>query len=163
MIRKSFEHPIQVGVSFGLVSGVITSLGLVVGLAVGTESRIAVIGGIVTIAIADSLSDALGIHISEEAEDVHSSLEVWVATGVTFMTKFAVASSFLVPVLLLELENAVWVSVAWGIASVAALSWYIARKQMTSRTVVLAEHVGVAVLVVIVSALVGRWVSTTFA
>ena len=163
MIRKSFEHPIQVGVSFGLVSGVITSLGLVVGLAVGTESRIAVIGGIVTIAIADSLSDALGIHISEEAEDVHSSMEVWVATGVTFMTKFAVASSFLVPVLLLELENAVWVSVAWGIASVAALSWYIARKQETSRTVVLAEHVGVAVLVVIVSALVGRWVSTTFA
>ena len=97
MIHKSFEHPIQVGVSFGLVSGVITSLGLVVGLAVGTESRIAVIGGIVTIAIADSLSDALGIHISEEAENVHSSMEVWMATGATFMAKFAVASSFLAP------------------------------------------------------------------
>ena len=163
MIRRNFKHPIQVGISFGLVSGVITSLGLVVGLAVGTQSRIAVIGGIVTIAIADSLSDALGIHISEEAESVHSSMEVWIATGVTFMTKFAVASSFLAPVLLLELKDAVWVSVAWGIASVAALSWYIARRQMTSRTVVLAEHVGVAVFVVIVSALVGRWVSTTFA
>ena len=138
-------------------------MGLVVGLSVGTQSRIAVIGGIVTIAIADSLSDALGIHISEEAESVHSSIEVWMATGVTFITKFAVASSFLVPVLLLELEDAVWFSVAWGIASVAALSWYIARRQKTSRAAVLAEHVGVAVLVVIVSALVGRWVSTTFA
>jgi VIT1/CCC1 family predicted Fe2+/Mn2+ transporter len=163
MIRRNFEHPIQVGMSFGLVSGVITSLGLVVGLAVGTQSRIAVIGGIVTIAIADSLSDALGIHISEEAENVHSSMEVWMATGATFMTKFVVASSFLVPVLLLELEDAVWLSVAWGIASVAALSWYIARRQMASRTAVMAEHVGVAVLVVIASALVGRWVSTTFA
>jgi VIT1/CCC1 family predicted Fe2+/Mn2+ transporter len=163
MIRRNFEHPIQVGMSFGLVSGVITSLGLVVGLAVGTQSRIAVIGGIVTIAIADSLSDALGIHISEEAENVHSSMEVWMATGATFMTKLVVSSSFLVPVLLLELEDAVWLSVAWGLASVAALSWYIARRQMTSRTVVLAEHVGVAVLVVIVSALVGRWVSMTFA
>jgi hypothetical protein len=149
MIPRNFEHPIQVGMSFGLVSGVITSLGLVVGLTVGTQSRIAVIGGIVTIAIADSLSDALGIHISEEAESVHSSMEVWIATGVTFMTKFAVACSFLAPVLL--------------IALVAALSWYIAGRQMTSRTAVLAEHVGVAVLVVIVSALVGRWVSTTFA
>jgi hypothetical protein len=136
MIPRNFEHPIQVGMSFGLVSGVITSLGLVVGLTVGTQSRIAVIGGIVTIAIADSLSDALGIHISEEAESVHSSMEV---------------------------GEAVWVSVAWGIALVAALSWYIAGRQMTSRTAVLAEHVGVAVLVVIVSALVGRWVSTTFA
>ena len=163
MIRRNFEHPIQVGMSFGLVSGVITSLGLVVGLSVGTQSRIAVIGGIVTIAIADSLSDALGIHISEEAENVHSPMEVWMATGVTFVTKFAVASSFLAPVLLLELADAVWFSVAWGVAAVAALSWYIARRQMTSRTVVMAEHVGVAVLVVIVSALVGRWVSTTFA
>jgi len=117
----------------------------------------------VTIAVADSLSDALGIHISEEAESVHSSMEVWIATGVTFMTKFAVACSFLAPVLLLELEEAVWVSVAWGIALVAALSWYIAGRQMASRSAVLAEHVGVAVLVVIVSALVGRWVSTTFA
>jgi VIT1/CCC1 family predicted Fe2+/Mn2+ transporter len=101
--------------------------------------------------------------ISEQAESVHSSMEVWMATGATFMTKFVVASSFLVPVLLLELEDAVWLSVAWGLASVAALSWYIARRQMTSRTVVMAERVGVAVLVVIVSALVGRWVSMTFA
>ena len=85
------------------------------------------------------------------------------ATGMTFMTKFAVASSFLAPVLLLELEEAVWVSVAWGIALVAALSWYVAGRQMANRIGVLAEHVGVALLVVTVSALVGRWVSTTFA
>jgi VIT1/CCC1 family predicted Fe2+/Mn2+ transporter len=162
MVLRSFEHPIQVGMSFGLASGVITSLGLVVGLASGTESRIAVIGGIVTIAIADSLSDALGIHISEEAERVHTSMEIWLATGATFVTKLVVASSFLVPVLLLELANAVWVSVAWGIAAVTALSWYVAREQAASRMLVVAEHVGVAVLVVIASALVGRWVSTTF-
>ena len=101
MIRRNFDHPIQVGMSFGLVSGVITSLGLVVGLTVGTQSRIAVIGGIVTIAVADSLSDALGIHVSGEAESVHSPMEVWMATGVTFLTKFVVATSFLAPVLLL--------------------------------------------------------------
>jgi len=162
MVLRSFEHSIQVGMSFGLASGVITSLGLMVGLAFGTESRIAVIGGIVTIAIADSLSDALGIHISEEAESVHTSMEIWLATGATFVTKFVVASSFLVPVLLFELADAVWVSIAWGIASVTALSWYVARKQAASRMLVVAEHVGVAVLVVIASALVGRWVSATF-
>jgi hypothetical protein len=65
-------------------------------------------------------------------------------------------------VLLFELANAVWVSIAWGIASVTALSWYVARKQAASRMLVVAEHVGVAVLVVIASALVGRWVSATF-
>jgi hypothetical protein len=85
------------------------------------------------------------------------------ATGATFLTKLAVASSFLVPVLTLELGDAVWVSIAWGIALVAALSWYIATRQVTGRAAVLAEHLGVAILVVIVSALVGRWVSATFA
>jgi hypothetical protein len=163
MTVRNLRHPIQVGLSFGLVSGVITSLGLVVGLAVGTQSRLAVIGGIVTIAVADSLSDALGIHISEEAENVHSSTEIWMATAATFLTKFAVASSFLTPVLLLELGDAVWASVAWGLALVTSLSWYLAQRERTSRTAALAEHVGVTVLVVIVSALVGRWVSTTFA
>ena len=70
------------------------------------------IGGIATIAVADSLSDALGIHIAEEAEGVHTTTEIWISTGATFVTKFLVASTFLVPVLLLDLSNAVWASVA---------------------------------------------------
>lgn len=55
------------GLSFGLTSGVITTLGLIVGLHAGTHSRMVVIGGILTVAISDAMSDALGIHISEEA------------------------------------------------------------------------------------------------
>ena len=38
MIPRNLEHPLQVGLSFGLVSGAITCLGLVVGLGFGTES-----------------------------------------------------------------------------------------------------------------------------
>jgi hypothetical protein len=59
---------VRKGVSFGLTSGVITTLGLIVGLHSGTHSKIAVISGILTIAIADAMSDALGMHISEESE-----------------------------------------------------------------------------------------------
>ena len=78
------RHSIQVGFSFGLTSGIITTLGIIVGLNSGTHSQLAVIGGILTIAIADSLSDAMGIHISEEAENKHSSKEVWESTFATF-------------------------------------------------------------------------------
>ena len=67
------RHSLQVGFSLGLTSGIITILGLIVGLNSGTHSQLAVIGGILTIAIADSLSDAMGIHISEESEDKHAS------------------------------------------------------------------------------------------
>lgn len=37
-----------------------------IGLMAGTHSKLAVLGGILTIAIADAMSDALGIHISQE-------------------------------------------------------------------------------------------------
>ena len=58
---------IRKGLGFGLTSGIITTLGLIVGLNSGTNSKVVVLGGILVIAIADSLSDALGIHISEES------------------------------------------------------------------------------------------------
>ena len=51
----------KTGFSFGLTSGVITTLGLMVGLHSGTHSRSVVIGGILTIAVADAMSDALGM------------------------------------------------------------------------------------------------------
>ncbi len=58
------KHSLKIGFSFGLASGIITTLGLIVGLHSGTHSKKVVIGGILTIAIADAFSDALGIHLS---------------------------------------------------------------------------------------------------
>ena len=43
---------LRTGANFGVTSGVITTLGLVVGLHAGTRSDLAVIGGILTIAVA---------------------------------------------------------------------------------------------------------------
>lgn len=77
MLRKSM----RTGASFGLTSGVITTLGLMIGLNAGTHSVPVVVGGILTIAIADALSDALGIHIAEESKNSHSAREIWLAMG----------------------------------------------------------------------------------
>ena len=49
------------GISFGLTSAVITKLGLMVGLPSGTHSKVVLLAGILTIAIADAFSDVLGI------------------------------------------------------------------------------------------------------
>jgi hypothetical protein len=51
---------LKIGFSFGLTSGVITTLGLMVGLHAGTHSKSVVLGGLLTIAVADAMSDALG-------------------------------------------------------------------------------------------------------
>jgi len=156
------KESLTTGVSFGLTSGVITTLGLMVGLHSGTHSTLAVAGGIITIAIADALSDALGIHIAQESEGAHSNKQVWVSTIATFLTKFGMALTFLVPVLFLELWTAIVVSVAWGLAVLAALSYRLAKSQGISPWTVVGEHLGIAGAVIVITHTVGDWVATVF-
>ncbi|MDI9618782.1 hypothetical protein [Methanothermobacter sp.] len=123
------RHSLKTGFSFGLTSAIITTLGLMVGLHSGTHSRLGVIGGVLTIAIADAFSDAMGIHIAEESENRHSEVEVWESTIATFISKFVFAITFLLPVLLLDLTVAIAVSVIWGLLLLGILSVHIAGSQ----------------------------------
>jgi len=75
-----------------------------------------VLAGILTIAIADAFSDALGIHVLEEAVNTNTTKQIWVATIATFLTKFLFAITFIVPVLLLTLSTAIVVSLIWGLS-----------------------------------------------
>jgi VIT1/CCC1 family predicted Fe2+/Mn2+ transporter len=144
-----------------MTSGVITTLGLIVGLHSGTHSKLVIIGGILTIAIADAFSDALGIHISEEAKN-NKHKDIWEATVVTFLVKFLFALTFVVPVILLDLSLAIIVSIAWGILVLAILSYYIAQDRAASPAKVISEHLIIAVLVIIITHWVGDWIALKF-
>ncbi|MBI5788702.1 MAG: hypothetical protein HZA78_07605 [Candidatus Schekmanbacteria bacterium] len=152
------KHSIKTGFSFGLTSATITTLGLMVGLHSGTHSKEVVIGGIITIAIADAFSDALGIHVAEEAENTHTALEIWEATLATFFFKFIFALTFSVPVFFLELTQAIIVSVIWGLSVLTALTFYIAQDQEIKTWKLILEHVGIAATVIILTHYVGDWV-----
>lgn len=154
------KHSLKTGLSFGLTSGIITTLGLMVGLHSGTHSKLAVIGGILTIAIADAFSDALGIHVSEESENVHTQREIWESTIATFLAKFVFALTFIVPVLLLSLSSAVLVSLAWGLSVLGLLSYKMAEKEHPWRVV--GEHLLIAALVVVLTHYVGVWIAAAF-
>jgi len=156
------KHSLEVGFSFGLTSGIITTLGLLIGLNSSTSSKIVVIGGILTIAIADAFSDALGIHISEESENKHTSREIWESTFSTFFCKFFIALSFLIPVLLFELRTAVLISAIWGLLLLSGLSFKIAQNQKVKTWRVVAEHLIIAVVVIIAAHYVGHWISIVF-
>ncbi len=119
------KHSFKAGFSFGVTSAIITTLGLMVGLEAGTNSKLAVLGGILTIAIADAFSDSLGMHISQEAKKGSKSKNVWESTMATFISKFAFAMTFFVPVLLLELSTAIYASIFWGLLLIGLLSYKI--------------------------------------
>jgi VIT1/CCC1 family predicted Fe2+/Mn2+ transporter len=156
------NHALKTGFSFGLTSGIITTLGLMVGLDAGTHSQLAVIGGILTIAVADAFSDALGIHISEESENKHSTLEIWLATVATFVTKLVFASTFIIPVLLFELSLAILVSAVWGASLLAIFSFKMAAEQKVKPWRLVAEHLLVAVVVIVIAHSLGDWIRSRF-
>ncbi len=156
------RHSLKTGLSFGLTSGIITTLGLMVGLHSGTHSRLVVMGGILTIAIADAFSDALGIHVSEESENKHSTREIWESTIWTFLSKFIFALTFIVPILLFPLSTAIMVSIAWGLSMLAIFSLYIAKEQKESPWKVVGEHLLIAVVVIVITHYAGHWIGTTF-
>ncbi len=152
----------RIGLFFGATSGVITTLGLIVGLNAGTKSITAVLGGILVIAVADSMSDALGIHLAEEADPATDHEHVWQATITTFLTKLVFALSFAIPLLLLPLGPAVLASVVWGMLVIIVLSYFLARSQDESPWLIILEHLGIAILVVVLSHFIGVWVARTF-
>jgi len=153
--RKSIAK----GIGFGVTSGVITTLGLIVGLDSATNSMIAVVGGILAIAVADSFADALGIHVSEEAEMEHTQKEIWIATITTLFTKLLFAFTFIIPFLLFQLKNAVYVSVGYGIVVIIAYNYMLALRQKKSPFRIIGEHVGIAALVIILTHYIGQLVS----
>ena len=156
------NRAVLAGFNFGLISGIITTLGLMVGLRSSTNSQFVVIGGIITIAIADALSDAMGMHFAVESQNQHSRKEIWEATVSTFVYKFLFSSLFIIPVLFLQLQKAILMSILIGLYLIFANSLVLARKQNVSPIPVILEHVALTVTVVIVAHYLGLGIALVF-
>lgn len=156
------KRSIKKGFGFGITSGIITTLGLMVGLYSGTNSRGIVLGGILMIAIADAMSDALGIHLSEEADNNVTEKEVWESTISTFLFKLVFALIFAVPVLFLGLQTAIIFSIVLGLFLLSIFSYAIARHNGAKPIFVIMEHLIIAILVITVTYFVGELAGTFY-
>jgi len=154
------SQSVKKGLSFGLTSGVITTLGMIVGVDASTGSRLAVIAAIIAIAIADAFSDAVAMHVSEESEGAHTGKDIWEATMTTFLTKFFFALTFVVPIWVLPLEIAVPVDIIWGLLIMTAFNILLARSQKENVFRVVFEHLAIAVVVILITYVVGSFLST---
>lgn len=153
---------IRKGLGFGLTSGVITTIGLIVGLYSSTSSKLAVIGGILSIAIADAFSDALGMHVSEESTLKKSNGSVWESTIATFFAKFFFALTFIVPFLIFTLSTATIVSVAWAFLLIIIYNYSLAKREKVNPLGVISQHLLIAIIVVIITYYLGKLVDFYF-
>lgn len=150
------------GVSFGVTSAVITTLGLIIGLYAGTGSVSIILAGLLTIAIADSFSDALGVHLSQESNNLNSDADIWRATISAFISKFFFALTFIPPFLFLTLKLALVVAILWGMFLIGLLSFKIAQRSGQKVYKVVLEHYFIAIVVLFLSDLAGRFIRYYF-
>ncbi|MCK4396188.1 hypothetical protein KAW96_06290 [candidate division WOR-3 bacterium] len=165
---KKYSHQLTISISFGLTTAVITSLGVIVGMHSATSSKLAVVAGVIVVAIADGLSDALGLHTSEEAEvengnAKHTPKELWLTTLFTFISVSGFSLTFVIPILLLPLRTAVIIAIVWGILLLTLLNLYIAKIRKENPAKIIFEHILLTLLVVTISywvgSIVNKWIS----
>jgi vacuolar iron transporter family protein len=156
------KNSIKKGLGFGLTSGIITTLGLIVGLSSGTNSKSVVIGGILVIAIADAFSDSLGMHISEEANRLNKEKQIWESTFSTLFFKFIFASTFIIPILLFSLQTAVMISIIWGLLLISIFSFWISKRSKIRAIKAVLQHLIIAIVVIIITHFVGKFSAMVF-
>ncbi|MBT7706194.1 hypothetical protein HN747_01990 [archaeon] len=153
-MKESF----RAGMSFGITSAIITILGLMMGLYKTTSSKVIIISGILTIAIADSLSDSLGIHLEEESRKKSNPKSVWETTIATFVSKFVVAALFIIPFFFFQLKLAIIINTVLGFILLILFTYKIAIVRGEKPLKPMFEHLSIAVLVLILTWFTGKLV-----
>jgi VIT1/CCC1 family predicted Fe2+/Mn2+ transporter len=147
--------------SFGATSAIITCLAFIISLGRIANAKYPIIGSLLVIAIADNISDSLGIHIYQES-DLKRSEVVRISTLLNFMTRFFVIFVFILFVLFFPLLYASILSILWGFSLLIILSYYIAKEQKVNPYKAITEHVVIAVVVVIISNYLSEWIMNVF-
>jgi len=141
-------------VSFGAVSAIVTSIGLIIGLGTVGISTPTIIAGLLIVGLADNLTDSLSIHVYQESEKLEQQA-AFEATISNFVTRLLISISFVIVVLVFSSSTAVFVSLAWGIALLTGVTWLVAKSRGANVTTEVLKHLAVAAVVIVASRAIG--------
>jgi VIT1/CCC1 family predicted Fe2+/Mn2+ transporter len=167
-MASKYFHQLITGISFGLTSGTITALGMLVGLDSATSSKFVIVAGLIVMAVADGLADACGMHLAEEAEcdgegeAAHTSMEIWLSTAFTFLSVCGFILTFTIPIFLFPLTTAIPIAIAYGMILLIIFNFQIAKIRKESKIKIIGEHVLIAIVVIIVSYMIGSLISALY-
>ena len=152
------------GIYFGIISGTITTLGLIIGLRSGTMSKLAIITGILAIAISDTLADAFGLYLSKKAENTKDKTNAPFKTAVSVViAKFIIANSFLLPIILLSGINlSVIICTIWGMIIVTFASVYLSFIRKENIVVNTSKYIILTLLIIIITHYSGEKINSIF-
>jgi hypothetical protein len=146
-------------VSFGGTAAIVTSVALIFGLDAATATKSTIVSGLLIVALADNLTDALSMHIYQESERRLESREGFIATWSNFVTRLLLALTFVLLVVLLPIGAAVIAAAMWGFSLLIALTWALARERKVSFALELGKHFAAALAVILASRGIGALIT----
>jgi vacuolar iron transporter family protein len=146
---------------FGSTAAIITNISLLVGLSSAHTGKIAMLGGLLTIAVADNISDSLGIHMYKEAEGCGMRYSV-LATVLNFTARLLISGTFIAIVLVFPLVQVGVIAAFWGLLLLIILSYLIACNNRENAFREILKHLTVAVCVIAASYYVGHLIMRYF-
>ena len=120
-----------------------------------------IIGALLTIAIADNISDSLGIHLYKEAEGCEGRLSL-LATALSFVSRLLVSFSFIAIVLMFSISKAIPAAIVWGLLLLTFISYLINKNRKNPSVLEILKHLLVAVAVIALSRYAGDLIAKHF-
>jgi VIT1/CCC1 family predicted Fe2+/Mn2+ transporter len=145
----------------GSSAAIITNVSLIVGLGSAQAGKGPILGGLLTIALADNISDSLGIHLYKESEGCGERLSS-LATILNFLSRLLISLSFVAIVLIFPISQSILVGIVWGLLLLALISYLITRSNHENSISEIIKHVLVAVIVILLSRFVGYLIADYF-
>jgi hypothetical protein len=136
-------------ISYGMTSAVITSLAIMIALSGTLNSIVTIITALLIIAIADNISDSFGIHIYQESEAI-AGKKIVKTTLSNFISRLIVVAIFILLIFLFPINVAIILSIIYGIAIIAIVSYYISKQQKNSKMFAsISKHILITIVVII--------------
>jgi VIT1/CCC1 family predicted Fe2+/Mn2+ transporter len=146
---------------FGSSAAIITDVSLIVGLGSARAGKGPILAGLLTIAVADNISDSLGIHLYKESEGYGEKLSL-LSTILNFISRLLISCTFIVIVLVLPMAQALYVGLIWGLLLIVFISYLISRNNRDNPIKEMAIHVLIAAVVIVLSRFLGHEIAVYF-
>jgi VIT1/CCC1 family predicted Fe2+/Mn2+ transporter len=148
--------------SFGATAAISTSLAIIAGLDAFSNAKMGIIGALLVIGLADNISDSLGIHIYQESQCTSPKSDSAIHTVTNFMTRLVLTMVFIGIVYFVPIGYAAVVAGVFGLATLSALSYFIALHQKVNPYKAIFQHVSITVIILFVSHFAGVAIKTLF-
>ena len=142
-------------ITFGMTSAIVTGIAAVGTLFSNPNGKMIVIPSLLVFAIADNIADTFGIHIYQDSELLKGK-QVWMGTVFNYAVRLAISLFFIMLLLVFPLYLASILCIVIGFFLLTAVSYIIAKQKKINPIPMIVEHVGLAIVVLIVSTIVGN-------